>query len=145
MQRHVCDVLVVGGGGAALRAAIEAYENLRDHDVILVTKGELGKSGCTALSCSDRMAFHATLPYTEPEGPDNWRYHADDIYRIGGYVSDGNLAEILAKNAGEAFQYLDSLGVPWAKKGGRADQFVTDGSKYARACYKGPFTANHIE
>ena len=145
MQKEKCDVLIIGGGGAALRAAIAARENCRGR-VVLVTKGALGHSGCTALACSDRMAFHATLPYTEPGGPDNWRYHADDIYQLGGRVSDYDLAEILAKGSGDAFAYLDELGVPFAKRAdGRADQFVTDGSIYARACYTGPHTANHIE
>ncbi|MBM3238452.1 FAD-binding protein [Candidatus Poribacteria bacterium] len=145
MQQEKCDVLIIGGGGAALRAAIAARENCRGR-VVLVTKGALGHSGCTAIACSDRMAFHATLPYTEPGGQDNWRYHADDIYRLGGHVSDYDLAEILAKGSGEAFAYLNELGVPFAKRAdGRADQFVTDGSIYPRACYTGPHTANHIE
>jgi succinate dehydrogenase / fumarate reductase flavoprotein subunit len=145
MQKEKCDVLIIGGGGAALRVAIAARENCRGR-VVLVTKGVLGHSGCTAIACSDRMAFHATLPYTEPGGQDNWRYHADDIYRLGGRVSDYDLAEILAKGSGEAFAYLDELGVPFAKRADeRADQFVTDGSIYARACYTGPHTANHIE
>jgi len=141
-----CDVLIIGGGGAGLRAAIEAREILKKGNVLIVTKGILGKSGVTATACSDRMAFHATLPYTEPLEPHNWKYHAEDIYRIGGYVSDGDLALILAREAKEAFEYLDRLGVPFVKKeDGRADQFVTDGSEYARACYTGPRTANHIE
>jgi succinate dehydrogenase / fumarate reductase flavoprotein subunit len=141
-----CDVLVIGGGGAGLRAAIEARETLKRGKVLIVTKGVLGKSGVTATACSDRMAFHATLPYTEPQEIDNWKYHAEDIYRIGGYVSDGDLALILAKEARGAFEYLDRLGVPFVKKeDGRADQFFTDGSEYARACYTGPRTANHIE
>lgn len=140
-----CDVLVVGAGGAALRAAIAAKEAKHGLKVCLATKGRLGKSGVTAISCSDRMAFHCTLGHTEPGGPDAWRYHADDIYRIGGLVSDRDLAEVLAREAGEAFAYLDGLGVPFAKKDGMADQFVTDGSDYARACYTGPKTANHIE
>ncbi|MCM8901050.1 FAD-binding protein [Caldicoprobacter algeriensis] len=145
MKRFKCDVLVVGGGGAALRAAIAARELAPECRVILVTKGKLGTTGTTANSCSDRMAFHATLPHTEPGGEDAWKYHADDIYRLGGRVSDYDLAVILAKKSCEAFEYLDSLGVPFVKKNGKAHQFVTDGSKYARACYTGPKTAIHIE
>ena len=51
----------------------------------------------------------------------------------------------MAKKSREAFEYLDELGVPFVKKDGKAHQFVTDGSKYARACYTGPKTAIHIE
>lgn len=141
-----CDVLVVGSGGAALRAAIAAKETYPQARVLILTKGELGESGVTAKACSDRMAFHATLPYTEPGGPDNWRYHADDVYRIGGYVSDEDLAEIMARESGTALEYLLNLGVPFVKKpDGRVDQFVTDGSEYARAAYTGPYTAVDIE
>jgi len=137
------DVVIVGSGGAALRAALAADD--AGASTLVLTKGELGKAGVTALACSDRMAFHATLEHTEPGGPDAWRYHAEDIYRIGGRVSDASLARILAQGACEAFHYLDRLGVPFVTNDdGLADQFVTDGSKYARACYTGPYTANHI-
>lgn len=145
IDRHICDVLIIGGGGAALRAAIAAAEKDPSAKIILLTKGKLGQSGVTANACSDRMAFHVTLPFTEPGGENNWKYHAEDIHRIGGYVSDEDLARILAKKSPEAFQYLDKLGVPWVRKKGKPHQFLTDGSKYPRACYTGPFTANHIE
>ncbi|NWF92752.1 MAG: FAD-binding protein [Syntrophaceae bacterium] len=146
MERIECDVLIIGSGGAGLRAAVEAKETFKRGKIVLVSKGVIGESGVTATACSDRMAFHVTLPYTEPGGPDNWKYHAEDIYRIGGYVSDGDLALILAKEAQAAFEYLDRLGVPFVKReDGRAEQFITDGSEYARACYTGPRTANHIE
>ena len=146
MRQYSCDVLIVGSGGAALRAALAIMDKDPKAKVILATKGKLGKSGVTANARSDRMAFHVSLPSTEPVGEDNWRYHADDIYRTGGYVSDEDLAQILAKNSCEAFEYLDSLGVPWVRKeDGRPDQFLTDGSRYPRACYTGPYTANHIE
>jgi succinate dehydrogenase / fumarate reductase flavoprotein subunit len=113
--------------------------------VLLLTKGKLGHTGVTARACSDRMAFHAALEYTEPGGPDNWKYHARDVYGIGGCVSDGDLAALQAAEARRAFAYLDELGVPFVKRpDGRAAQFVTDGSAYARACYTGPHTANHI-
>lgn len=145
MRIMACDVLVIGGGSAALRAAIAAKETNVGLRVALATKGKLGKSGVTANAYSDRMAFHAVLDHTEPRGPDAWKYHADDIYRIGGMVSDRRLAEVLARGGKEAFDYLDALGVPFVKKSGLADQFVTDGSEYARACYTGPKTAAHIE
>ena len=145
MKMIDCDILVVGSGGAALRAAIAAKEAEPDLSVLVATKGKPGKSGVTANSCSDRMAFHATLPTTEPGGEDAWTYHADDIYRIGGKVSDKNLADTLAKNAADAYAFLDRVGVPFVKKNGCPDQFVTDGSEYARACYTGPRTAVHIE
>jgi len=143
MKVERCDVLVIGAGGAGLRAAIEADSH--GANVLLLTKGKLGASGVTATACSDRMAFHVTLPDTEPGGSDNWRHHADDIYVIGGYVSDYDLADILARNSADAFYFLDALGVPFVKKEEKPDQFVSDGSKYARACYTGPRTANEIE
>ena len=145
IERYPCDVLVVGSGAAALRAAVAAKETNPHVRVILATKGVVGNCGVSARACSDRMAFHATLRYTEPSIPDNWRYHADDIYRIGGYVSDYDLAVILSKGSAEAIEYLDQLGVPFERReDGRLDQFITDGSDFARACYTGPYTANHM-
>ncbi len=140
-----CDILVVGGGGGGIRAALAARGQDDQTSIYLATKGKLGQSGVTALACSDRMAFHATLPHTEPLCEDSWFYHARDIYEIGGRVSDANLAAILAANACEAFEYLLKLGVPFVTCDGKTDQFVTDGSHYARACYTGPYTAVHIE
>ncbi len=149
-ERISTDVLIIGAGGAGLRAAIAACESAPGLAVLLLTKGRLGESGVTATACSDRMAFHATLPTTEPVGADAWRYHAEDIYRVGGYVSDADLAAVLARESAGAFSYLEQLGVPFVRRaaggsGGTVDQFVTDGSLYARACYTGPYTANHIE
>ncbi len=69
------------------------------------------KDSVTGTSYSDRMAFHATLDTTEPYTEDSWKYHAEDIFIIGGMVSDQNLAEVLAKNSQDAFEYLDRLGV----------------------------------
>ncbi len=145
MHTEKCNVLVVGGGGAGLRAAIAAKEQLPKGRVILATKGALGTSGVTAQACSDRMAFHATLDHTEPGGDASYINHAKDIYEIGGGVSDAHLAAIMAFNSKDAFNYLESLGVPFIYKDGKPHQFLTDGSEYARACYTGPYTAIHIE
>jgi len=146
---YKADVLVIGGGGAGLRAAIAAYERAHNSNknikIIIAVKGRLGACGTTALAYSDRMAFHVTLPTTCPRINDNWKYHAKDIYEIGGFVSDYDLAEILAKNSAEAYYYLERLGVPFVKENDIPSQFVTDGSIYARACFTGPDTAVQIE
>jgi len=145
-EAECCDVLVVGAGGAGLRAAIAAHDVNPRLDILLINKGPVGATGATALAFSDRMAFHATLAHTQPLGADAWKHHARDIYEIGGCVSDGDLAAILAQRSRSAFEYLDALGVPFVKGcEGRARQFVTDGSEYARACYTGPDTAAQIE
>ncbi len=144
MKRICADVVVIGAGGAGMRAALSAKEATPELNVLLVSKKPIGKGGTTALACSDRMAFHATLPYTLPV-QDNWKHHALDIYKIGGEVSDYNLAEILAKESHEAVEYLLRIGVPFVKtKDGTVDQFLTDGSIYPRACYVGPQTAIEI-
>ena len=144
MRKAKADVLVVGSGGAGLRAALSAKETNKSLDVKIVTKGELLKDSVTGTSYSDRMAFHATLDTTEPYTEDSWKYHAEDIFIIGGMVSDQNLAEVLAKNSQDAFEYLDRLGVPFVREEARVKQFRTDGSKYARACFTGPDTAVQI-
>jgi succinate dehydrogenase / fumarate reductase flavoprotein subunit len=107
-----CDLLVIGAGGAGLRAALAARQRNPALEVVILTKGELGRSGVTATACSDRMAFHATLPTSEPRGPDAWRYHAGDIFRLGGFVSDEDLAEILARDSARAFPGRTGGSVP---------------------------------
>lgn len=136
------DVIVIGSGSAGLRAALSAKST--GAKVLLITKRRIGSSGVSCVAVSDRMAYHVTLEYTEPEGADAWRYHADDIFNIGMRVSDYRLAAILAKNSAKSFYRLVDEGVPFVKKDGRYDQFYTDGSVYPRACYTGPDTSLQI-
>ena len=144
MPRYKCDVLVVGGGAAGLRAALAAREE--SAQVLLVEKGCLGWNGVTANAYSDRMAFHVVLPQTPPGGNKSRQLLAADIYELGGKVSDEDLAEILAFESAEAFFFLEKLGVPWARRDdGTPDQFLTDASTFPRACHCGPWTARFIE
>jgi succinate dehydrogenase / fumarate reductase flavoprotein subunit len=146
ITRHGCDVLIVGGGAAGLKAAVALLEGNLKLRLALVVKGKLGRCGTTANAVSDRMAFHATMPYTPPGGRDNWMMHARDIFEIGRRVSDRPQAGILAKKSREVTEYLCSIGVPFARNGeGRISQFLTDGSLYPRACFTGPYTSWDIE
>jgi len=144
MQKIKGDVIVIGAGGAGLKSAISAYEKDPSLKILLISKKPIGVGGVTANAFSDRMAFHATLSYTLPY-ENNYLYHALDIYKIGGEVSDYNLAEILARRSEEEINYLISIGVPFVRReDGKIDQFLTDGSEYPRACYVGPNTAIEI-
>jgi succinate dehydrogenase/fumarate reductase flavoprotein subunit len=146
MRELTTDILIIGAGGAGFRSALSSHEASPDLDIMLISRGNPGMDGITANACSDRMAFHVTLPCTEPPGEENWKEHARDIYEKGGFVSNPDLACLLAKEGRDAFMRLVDLGVPFARdESGNPSQFVTDGSDYARACYTGPYTARDIQ
>ena len=145
MEHHITDILIIGSGGAGLRAALAAKETSPDLRVTIVTSGQPENDSLTANACSDRMAFHVAFEHTPPCGDDAWRKHAEDIFIGGGQVSDPNLAILLALKAKDAFAYLDKFGVPWVRTSdGKPEQFRTDGSEFPRACYTGPYTARDI-
>jgi len=146
MQNLETDILVVGAGGAGLRAALSAREAGPDMKITVASRGRVGKHGVTAIACSDRMAFHVSFPSLGKTVQSYWEDHARDIYEGGLYVSDPNLADLLAQESVEAYRRLAEMGVPFVMgPGNHPRQFVTDGSKQARACYTGPYTARDIE
>ncbi len=139
------DILIIGAGGAGLRAALAALETNRELRVMVMSHGDPTSDGLTATACSDRMAFHVAFEHTPPGGDLAKKKHAEDIFFGGGMVSDPNIAILEALKAKGAFEFLEKLRVPWARDSiGNTIQFRTDGSEYPRACYTGPYTANHI-
>jgi len=146
MRTLTTDILVIGSGGAGLRAALSAREAAPQLSVTVISRGAPGGDGVTAVACSDRMAFHVSFPFTEPGGEAAWTEHARDIYEGGRFVSDPNLADLLARESALAYRRLAEIGVPFACGAkNRPRQFLTDGSRFARACYTGPYTARDIE
>jgi len=105
-----CEVLVIGGGGAGLRAAIEAKKQV--DRVVLASKEEAGRSGSTVYSgCS----MIATLP-TDPE--EAFRLHFQDTLFVGKFINDPALVEALVNHAGEEILALEPMGVKLHKKKG---------------------------
>lgn len=106
-----CDVLVIGGGGSGLRAAIEAKRDASE--VILVSKGEAGRSGSTMQAgCS----MIAALPTDPPEAVE---VHFKDTLFIGKFLNDEALVEELVTHAGPEILKLEGFGVKiHTKKGG---------------------------
>ena len=90
-QIHQFDVLVVGAGGAGLRAAIEASS--AGVKVGVVTKSLLGKAH-TVMAEGGMAAAMANV-----DDRDNWRVHFADTMRGGQYLNNPRMAELHAKEA----------------------------------------------
>lgn len=110
-QEVTTDVLIVGSGGAALRAALEADD--LGVDVLVVIKGEFKKSGATFHSVAEIGAFNVADGASDPD--DNPDVFLGDILKAGQGMSDRRLSAILANEAGEALQYLEQRGVPFER------------------------------
>ena len=108
-----CDVVVVGGGLAALSAAISAVDN--GATVLLVNKGITGKSGSSAKAAGILAAAfgHGDLE-TRPV-PDTPIKHARDTLEVGYHIGDPELVNFVAKQATSAIHWLENLGVEFSR------------------------------
>ncbi|MCH1515279.1 MAG: FAD-dependent oxidoreductase [Alphaproteobacteria bacterium] len=108
-----CDVVVVGGGLAALSAAISAVDN--GATVLLVNKGITGKSGSSAKAAGILAAAfgHGDLQ-TRPV-PDNPFKHARDTLDVGYNIGDPKLVNFVAEQATSAIRWLENLGVEFSR------------------------------
>jgi fumarate reductase (CoM/CoB) subunit A len=98
----VCDVLVVGAGGAGCRAAIEATNH--NLDVIMLSKELLGKAH-TAMA---EGGYNVSLGNVDPD--DNPEVHFNDTIVGGNYLNNQELAEILVRDASERIFDLEEMG-----------------------------------
>src|SRR3954462_7422798 len=99
---HEHDVLVIGAGGAGLRAAIEAAS--QGVKVGLVCKSLLGKAP-PVMAEGGMAAARGNV-----DDRDNWRVHFADTMRGGQYVNNWRMAELHAKEAPERGQELEGWG-----------------------------------
>ena len=100
--RHDYDVLVIGAGGAGLRAAVEAASV--GVSVGLICKSLLGKAH-TVMAEGGIAAALANV-----DDRDNWKVHFADTMRGGQYVNSWRMAEIHAKEAPERVRELEAWG-----------------------------------
>jgi succinate dehydrogenase / fumarate reductase flavoprotein subunit len=100
--RHECDVLVIGAGGAGLRAAIAATE--AGARTTLVCKSLLGK----AHTVMAEGGIAASLGNVAPE--DNWQVHFQDTMFGGKYLNNWHMAELHAKEAPDRVRELERWG-----------------------------------
>ena len=127
------DVLVIGAGGAGLRAAIEA--SAAGVSVGLVCKSLLGKAH-TVMAEGGIAAALANV-----DERDNWKVHFADTMRGGQYVNQWRMAELHAKEAPDRVRELEAWGAVFDRtKDGRILQRNFGGHKYPRLAHVGDRT-----
>ncbi|MGA2686239.1 MAG: fumarate reductase/succinate dehydrogenase flavoprotein subunit [Verrucomicrobiota bacterium] len=127
------DVLVVGAGGAGLRAAIEA--SAVGVKVGLICKSLLGKAH-TVMAEGGMAAAMGNV-----DDRDNWRVHFADTMRGGQYVNNWRMAELHAKEAPERVHELEAWGAVFDRtKDGKILQRNFGGHRYPRLAHVGDRT-----
>ena len=127
------DVLVIGAGGAGLRAAIEA--SAQGAKVGVVSKSLLGKAH-TVMAEGGMAAALANV-----DDRDNWRVHFADTMRGGQYLNNWRMAEHHAKEAPERVRELEAWGAVFDRtKDGRILQRNFGGHRYPRLAHVGDRT-----
>ncbi|MDN5806098.1 MAG: succinate dehydrogenase flavoprotein subunit [Brevibacterium sp.] len=142
MQVHQYDVVIVGAGGAGMRAAIESGQQAR---TAVLTKLYPTRSHTGAA----QGGMCAALANVEE---DNWEWHTFDTVKGGDYLVDQDAAEVMAKEAIDAVLDLEKMGLPFNRTPeGRIDQrrfggHTRDHGKSAvrRSCYAADRTGHMI-
>jgi succinate dehydrogenase / fumarate reductase flavoprotein subunit len=142
MQIHKYDTVVVGAGGAGMRAALEAGQRCR---TAVLTKLYPTRSHTGAA----QGGMCAALANVEE---DNWEWHTFDTVKGGDYLVDQDAAEIMCKEAIDAVLDLEKFGLPFNRTPeGRIDQRRFGGhtanhgaAPVRRACYAADRTGHMI-
>ncbi|MCC5673034.1 succinate dehydrogenase flavoprotein subunit [Kocuria rhizophila] len=142
MQVHKYDVVIVGAGGAGMRAAIESGQRAR---TAVLTKLYPTRSHTGAA----QGGMCAALANVEE---DNWEWHTFDTVKGGDYLVDQDAAEVMAKEAIDAVLDLEHMGLPFNRTPeGKIDQRRFGGhtrdhgkNPVRRACYAADRTGHMI-
>ncbi len=132
-ETHEFDVLVIGAGGAGLRAAIEA--SAVGVKVGLICKSLLGKAH-TVMAEGGMAAAMGNV-----DDRDNWKVHFADTMRGGQYVNNWRMAELHAKEAPARVHELEAWGAVFDRtKEGKISQRNFGGHRYPRLAHVGDRT-----
>src|SRR3954454_20541013 len=132
-ESHEFDVVVIGAGGAGLRAAIEASS--QGVKTALVCKSLLGK----AHTVMAEGGIAAAMGNVYPE--DNWKVHFRDTMRGGKYLNNWRMAQIHAQEAPDRVLELEQLGALFDRtEDGRILQRAFGGHTFKRLCHVGDRT-----
>jgi succinate dehydrogenase / fumarate reductase flavoprotein subunit len=130
LERHSYDVVVIGAGGAGLRAAIEARENGKR--VAIISKSLFGKAH-TVMAEGGIAAAMGNV-----NSNDNWQVHFRDTMRGGKFLNSWRMAELHAKEAPQRVWELETYGALFDRtKDGKISQRNFGGHEYPRLAHVG--------
>ena len=133
IERHPYDIVVMGAGGAGLRAAIEA--RLMGKRVAIITKSLLGKAH-TVMAEGGAAAAMGNV-----NSKDNWQVHFCDTMRGGKFLNHYRMAELHAKEAPDRVWELESYGALFDRTpDGKISQRNFGGHEYPRLAHVGDRT-----
>src|SRR3982750_1448390 len=133
LERHRYDVVVIGAGGAGLRAAIEA--RLAGKKVAIISKSLFGKAH-TVMAEGGAAAAMGNV-----NSRDNWMVHFGDTMRGGKFLNNFRMAELHAKEAPERIWELETYGALFDRtKDGKISQRNFGGHEYPRLAHVGDRT-----
>ncbi|HEX6467922.1 MAG TPA: fumarate reductase/succinate dehydrogenase flavoprotein subunit [Streptosporangiaceae bacterium] len=133
IERHSYDVVVIGAGGAGLRAAIEA--RLRGKKTAIISKSLFGKAHTVMAEGGAAAAMGNVNPR------DNWQVHFGDTMRGGKFLNSWRMAELHAKEAPDRVWELEAWGALFDRtKEGKISQRNFGGHEYPRLAHVGDRT-----
>lgn len=133
-QTKTCDILIIGAGGAGLRAAIEASRG-GGVTVAVLSKSLLGK----AHTVMAEGGVAAALGNVDAQ--DNWKAHFRDTMKGGSFLNQWRMVEIFAQEAPERVQELEQWGAVFDRtQDGLISQRPFGGHSYARLAHVGDRT-----
>ncbi len=133
IERHHYDVVVIGAGGAGLRAAIEA--RLAGKRTAIISKSLFGKAH-TVMAEGGAAAAMGNV-----NSKDNWMVHFGDTMRGGKFLNNFRMAELHAKEAPERIWELETYGALFDRtKDGKISQRNFGGHEYPRLAHVGDRT-----
>jgi succinate dehydrogenase / fumarate reductase flavoprotein subunit len=133
IERHAYDVVVIGAGGAGLRAAIEA--RMQGKRTAIVCKSLFGKAH-TVMAEGGIAASMGNV-----NSKDNWQVHFRDTMRGGKFLNHWRMAELHAKEAPDRVWELETYGALFDRtKDGRISQRNFGGHEYPRLAHVGDRT-----
>src|SRR2546430_4672776 len=133
LERHQYDVVVIGAGGAGLRAAIEA--RLAGKKTAILSKSLFGKAHTVMAEGGAAAAMGNVNPN------DNWQVHFRDTMRGGKFLNNWRMAELHAKEAPDRVWELETYGALFDRtKDGKISQRNFGGHEYPRLAHVGDRT-----